>query len=235
LVGVKRWILLLVVLAWPAAAQCSPLAQELLALAPQLEVFAGSKANFESLASGLRAGRQVTLVSITPDGMREIVSFTAAKPLSAEESARVLENARYHLLDRGRAAPSGWDIALVLMGHMDITPAGPVQQPGLLAPADPRKPVVLSLRAFAGSAANYRSLMLGLTQRSMVTLADPVDFRFKARFTPQCALPEAEARQVLIAAAERLAAQGRGDPMIDELRAAVVRVLEVKCTAAAGS
>jgi hypothetical protein len=235
LVGVKRWILLLVVLAWPAAAQRSPPAQEVLALAPKLEVFAGSKANFESLASGLRAGRQVTLVSITPDGMREIVSFTAAKPLSAEESARVLENARYHLLDRGRATPSGWDIALVLMGHMDITPAGPVQQPGLLAPADPRKPVVLSLRAFAGSAANYRSLMLGLTQRSMVTLADPVDFRFKARFTPQCALPEAEARQVLIAAAERLAAQGRGDPMIDELRAAVVRVLEVKCTAAAGS
>jgi hypothetical protein len=235
LVGVKRWILLLVVFAWPAAAQRSPPAQEVLALAPKLEVFAGSKANFESLASGLRAGRQVTLVSITPDGMREIVSFTAAKPLSAEESARVLENARYHLLDRGRATPSGWDIALVLMGHMDITPAGPVQQPGLLAPADPRKPVVLSLRAFAGSAANYRSLMLGLTQRSMVTLADPVDFRFKARFTPQCALPEAEARQVLIAAAERLAAQGRGDPMIDELRAAVVRVLEVKCTAAAGS
>ena len=222
-------------LAWPAAAQRSPPAQEVLALAPKLEVFAGSKANFESLASGLRAGRQVTLVSITPDGMREIVSFTAAKPLSAEESARVLENARYHLLDRGRAAPSGWDIALVLMGHMDITPAGPVQQPGLLAPADPRKPVVLSLRAFAGSAANYRSLMRGLTQGSMVTLADPVDFRFKARFMPQCALPEAEARQVLIAAAERLAAQGKGDPMIDELRAAVVRVLEVKCTAAAGS
>lgn len=222
-------------LAWPAAAQCSPPAQEVLALAPQLEVFAGSKANFESLASGLRAGRQVTLVSITPDGMREIVSFTAAKPLSAEESARVLENARYHLLDRGRATPSGWDIALVLMGHMDITPAGPVQQPGLLAPADPRKPVVLSLRAFAGSAANYRSLMRGLTQRSMVTLADPVDFRFKERFTPRCALPEAEARQVLIAAAERLAAQGIGEPMIDELRTAVVRVLEVKCTAAAGS
>jgi len=235
LVGVKRWILLLVVLAWPAAAQCSPPAQEVLALAPQLEVFAGSKANFESLASGLRAGRQVTLVSITPDGMREIVSFTAAKPLSAEESARVLENARYHLLDRGRAAPSGWDIALVLMGHMDITPAGPVQQPGLLAPADPRKPVVLSLRAFAGSAANYRSLMRGLTQRSMVTLADPVDFRFKERFTPRCALPEAEARQVLIAAAERLAAQGKGDPMIDELRGAVVRELETKCSTAAGS
>ena len=231
----KRLILLLAVLAWPAAAQYSPRAQEVLALAPQLETFAGSKANFESLAAGLRAGRQVTLVSITPDGMREIVSFTAAKPLSAEESARVLENARYHLLDRGLAAPSGWDIALVLMGHMDITPAGPVQQPGLLAPADPRKPVVLSLRAFAGSAANYRSLMRGLTEGKLVVLADPVHPRFRERFVPQCALPAADAREVLIAAAERLAAQQLGDPMIDELRAAVVRVLEVNCTAAAGS
>ena len=205
----------------------------MLALAPQLEAFAGSKANFESLAAGLRAGRQVTLVTITPDGMREIVSFTAAKPLSAEESARVLENARYHLLERGRATPSGWDIALVLIGHMDITPAGPVRRPGLLAPADPRKPMVLSLRPFAGSAANYRSLMRGLTEGKLVILADPVHTRFRQRFMPQCALPEADARQVLIAAAERLAAQHIGDPMMDELRAAVVRELEPRCGAAA--
>ena len=231
----KRLILLLIVLAWPAAAQYSPGAREVLALAPQLEAFAGSKANFESLAAGLRAGRQVTLVTITVDGMREIVSFTAAKPLSAEESARVLENARYRLLDGGRATPSGWDIALVLMGHMDITPGGPVRQPGLLAPADPRKPMVLALRAFAGSAANYRSLMRGLTHGSAVTLADPVDARFRERFTPRCALPEAEARQVLLAAAERLAARRIGEPMIGELRAAVVAVLEVKCTAPAWS
>ncbi|MFL6565029.1 MAG: hypothetical protein ACJ8G5_08880 [Burkholderiales bacterium] len=229
----KGLILLLMVLASPAAAQYSAPVQEALALAPQLEAFAGSKANFESLAAGLRAGRQVTLVTITPDGMREIVSFTAAKPLSAEESARVLENARYHLLDRGRATPSGWDIALVLMGHMDITPAGPVRQPGLLAPADPRKPMVMSLRAFAGSAANYRSLMRGLTEGKLVILADPVHTRFRERFMPQCALPEADARQVLIAAAERLAAQHIGDPMIDELRAAVLLELESKCGAAA--
>jgi len=36
-------------------------------------------------------------------------------------------------------------------------------------------------------------------------------------------------------AAERLAAQHVGDPAVDELRAAVVRVLEVNCSAAAGS
>jgi hypothetical protein len=230
---VKNLILLVLLLAGNAAAQYSPEAREVLVIAPALETFAGSKANFESLAAGLRSGRQVTLATITPDGMREIVSFAAAKPLSADETVRVLENARYHLLDRGLAAPSGWDIGLVLMGHMDITPSGPVRQPGLLAPSDPRKPLVLSLRNFAGSAANYRSLMRGLTHGSMVTLADPVNFRFRQRFTPQCALPEAEARQVLIDAAERLAAERVGDPMMDELRAAVVRVLEARCRAAA--
>jgi hypothetical protein len=229
---VYRWILLLALLAGNAAAQYSPAALEVLALAPQLETFAGSKANFESLASGLRAGKAVRLVTITPDGMREIVSFTAAKAMAAEDTARVLENARYHLLDRGLAAPSGWDIALVLMGHLDITPAGPVEQPGLLAPADPRKPMLLSLRPFAGSAANYRSLMRGMTEGRVVTLADPVDSRLKARFTPPCALPQDGAKQVLLAAADRLAAQGIGDPLIDEIRAAVVRELDARCSAA---
>ena len=124
LVGVKRLILLLIVFAWPAAAQYSPGAQEVLALAPQLE-------------------------------------------------------------------------------------------------------------AFAGSAANYRSLMRGLTEGKLVILADPVHTRFRERFMPQCALPEADARQVLIAAAERLAAQHIGDPMMDELRAALVRELEPRCGAAA--
>ena len=229
----NRWIFLLVLLAGNAAAQYTAPAREVLVLAPQLEGFAGSKANFESLASGLRAAKAVRLVTITPDGMREIVWFTAAQAMSARDTARVLENARYHLLERGLAVPSGWDIALVLMGHMDITPSGPVRQPGLLAPADPRKPMTLSLRPFAGSAANYRSLMRGMTEGRTVTLADPVDRRLKARFTPRCALPEDEARQVLLAAAERLAARGIGGPLIDEVRGAVVSVLEEQCAASA--
>src|SRR5262245_4900716 len=227
-----RWIFLLALLAGNAAAQYSPAALEVLALAPQLEVFAGSKANFESLSSGLRTGKPVRLVTITPDGMREIVSFTAANAMSAELTARVLENARYHLLESGLAVPSGWDIARVLMGHMDITPAGPVRQPGLLAPADPRKPMILSLRSFAGSAANYRSLMRGITEGRLVSLADPVDSRLKARFTPPCALPRDEAKDVLLVAAERLAAQGIAEPVIDEVRAAVSGELAARCSAA---
>jgi hypothetical protein len=203
---VKRLILLLAVLTWPAAAQYSPAAQEVLALAPELEACCGSKANFESLAGGLGAAKPVRLVTITPEGMREIVSFSAAKAMSPEDTARVLENARYHLLERGLTAPSGWDIARVLMGHMDITPAGPVRQPGLLAPADPRKPMTLSLRPFAGSPGNYRSLMRGITQGSVVSLADPVD--------------------------SRLTAQGIGEPVIDEVRSSVLGVLEARCSAA---
>jgi hypothetical protein len=47
----KRLILLLALLAGNAAAQYTAPARQVLALAPELEAFAGSKANFESLAA----------------------------------------------------------------------------------------------------------------------------------------------------------------------------------------
>jgi hypothetical protein len=227
--SMKRLVFLLALLVGNAAAQYTAPARQVLALAPELEAFAGSKANFESLASGLRGGTAIKLVSLTPDGMREIITFTAAEALPAIETASVLENARYRLLERGIARPSGWDIALVLMGSMDIAPSGPVRRPGLLAPADPLRPMILSLRPFAGSAGNYRSLMHGLTQGWTVTLTDPVEPRSRFRFTPPCTLSEDEARALLLAAAERLGAQGIGDPMITEVGAAVVGLLQTKC------
>jgi hypothetical protein len=228
----RRFIFLLALVAASASAQpYTPAAQQILTLAPQLEAFAGSKANFESLASGLCGGNEVRLVSLTPDGMREVITFTADKPLPAAETARVLENARYHLLDRGIAAPSGWDIALVLMGRMDIAPSGPVSRPGLLAPAHPAKPMMLSLRPFAGSESNYRSLMRGLTRGWTVVLVDPVERRFRARFTPRCTLTESDAKALLLEAAERLAAQGIADPIIGEVREAVLVLLVAKCAA----
>lgn len=226
-------IFLLVLFVGNAAAQYAPPARQVLALAPQLEAFAGSRANFESLASGLRDGTEVRLVSMTPEGMREIVTFTAAEALPVLDTARVLENARYHLLERGIAAPSGWEIALVLMGSMDITPDGPVRRPGMLTAANPQSAIVVALRPFAGSPANYRSLVRGITDGRTVTLADPVDRRIRVRFTPQCSLPEGEARQLLLAAAERLATRGIGDPMIQEMAGAIVDLLDAKCGAAA--
>ena len=60
----NHWILLLMLLAGNAPAQHTATAQEVLAAAPQLEAFAGSKANFESLVSGLRAEKTVRLVTI---------------------------------------------------------------------------------------------------------------------------------------------------------------------------
>ncbi len=228
----RRLIVLLALLAGNAAAQYSPPARQVLVLAPQLEAFAGSEANFERLASGLRGGTEVRLASMTPEGMREIVSFTAAQALPALQTVRVLEDARYHLLERGIAAPSGWDIALVLMGSMDITPDGPVRRPGLLAPANPQRAIVVALRPFAGSPANYRSLVRGLTEGRTVTLADPVDRRIRLRFTPQCSLPAEEARQLLLAAAEQPAARRIGDPLIQEVAGAVVDLLDESCAVA---
>jgi hypothetical protein len=165
--------------------------------------------------------------------MRETVSFTASEALTALDTARVLENARYHLLERGIAAPSGWQLALVLMGSSDITPQGPVRRPGLLTPANPQRAIVVALRGFAGSPDNYRSLVRGLTEGRTVTLADPVDRRLRLRFTPQCSVPEAEARQVLLAASERLAARGIGDPLVQEVAEALAGLLQAKCGAQA--
>jgi hypothetical protein len=226
-----RLIFLLALFAGNAAADYSPAARQVLAAAPQLEAFAGSKGNFESLASGLLGETAVRLVTLTPEGMREIVTFAAAGRLKAEETVHVLENARYHLLERGIAEASGWDIALVLMGRMDIAPSGPAWQPGLLTPADPHKPIVVSLRPFAGSPANYRSLWRGLTQGTAITLADPIATRARVRFVPQCTLAAAEAREALLEAAARLDAEGRGEPTMNELRGAVVGALERRCGA----
>jgi len=84
----RRLIVLLALVAGNAAAQYSLPAQQVLALAPQLEAFAGSRANFESLANGLHGGTEVRLVSMTREGMREIVTFTASERLPALDTAR---------------------------------------------------------------------------------------------------------------------------------------------------
>jgi hypothetical protein len=52
-----------------------------------------------------------------------------------------------------------------------------------------------------------------------------------ARFTPKCSLPEYEARQRLLAAAERLSARHLADPLIDEVAGAVLELLEARCNA----
>lgn len=211
--AVKRLIFLLILLAGNAAAQYTP----------QLEAFAGSKANFASLTGGLEAGKTIMLSTITTDGMREEVIFTPQRPLPAADAARLLEAARAALVAHGIASPTPRQIGAVLMGGNLATPKGPVPVAPMIAPANPAKPLVLSVHNFAGSPANYRNLMRGLTQATTVTLTDAADRSVKLSFTPPgAALTAEQARQTLLAASELLASFGIFDPTLEELRASFI-------------
>ncbi len=222
----KAWrylIALALVTSGGAGAQLAPAAQEVLLLAPQLQAFAGSAANFESLAGGLRVGFPVMLSTLAADGTREIVEFMPAQPLSAAETVRVMEGARQALLAQGIAAPSAWDIGVALMGGTLATASGAVKMPGLVASADPDKRLVFSVRSFAGSPANYKSLVAGLSQGRPVTLVTPGTRRDRLTFTPPgVPLSADETKQTLQLAAELLASQGIEDPTSEQLRAALI-------------
>lgn len=78
------------------------------------------------------------------------------------------------------------------------------------------------MHTFAGSPANYRSLLNGLTRGRAITLAVPGDRRAKVTFKPPGPpLSVEEAQQVLTRTAGRLAAQGIDDPTAEELRDAL--------------
>ncbi len=222
----KAWryfLALALVTSGGAGAQLAPAAHEVLLLAPQLQAFAGSATNFESLAGGLRVAFPVTLSTIAADGTREIVQFTPAQPLSAQETVRVMEGARAALLAHGIAAPGAWDIGVALMGGTLATRSGAVKMPGLIASADPDKRLVFSVRSFAGSPANYKRLVAGLSQGRPVTLITPGARRDRITFKPPGApLSADETRHALQLAAELLASQGIEDPTPEQLRAALI-------------
>lgn len=204
------------------AAPLLPPAQEVLRIAPALRGFGGSEANFESLAVGLQSGREVRLTSITPDGMREVVTFAAARAFPAAETALMLTGLQQALAAQGVASPTGWQIGIALLGGTLVTPEGSARMPAIIAP-DPRKPMVVSMHTFAGSPANYRSLLNGLTRGRTITLATPGDRRAKVTFkAPGPPLSVEEAQQVLTRAAGRLTAQGIDDPTAEELRDALL-------------
>jgi hypothetical protein len=112
---------------------------EVIGLAPQLVAFAGSDANFRNLVTGLNQGAPVSLVTATPDGLTQTVTFTPSGVMSATDIARTLESARQQLISRGVAAPSALQIGTTLVGGALPTPAGTVQvnpvlaQPGAVA------------------------------------------------------------------------------------------------------
>jgi hypothetical protein len=205
----------------PSAATASVMSQELLLIAPQLQSFAGSQANLESLANGLRSGSAVTLTSLAADGTQQTVRFTPAQALSAADAARVLEAARQRLIANGIAAPTAQEIGIALMGGTLAAPAGAVKLDGLLAAADPKNPLVVARSSFAGSESNYRNLVRSLEQGAAVTLTVPG--RPAVQFTaPGGPMSAQEVQQALQLARELLAAQGIHQPTAEQLRAALV-------------
>src|SRR5712671_4943870 len=89
-------------------------------LAPQLVDFAGSLTNFQSLVNGLALGVPVTLVTLTPEGFTQTVTFTpAAGGMTAVDIARTLELARQNLIARGIPRPTALG-ALPIVGLIPI-------------------------------------------------------------------------------------------------------------------
>jgi hypothetical protein len=117
----------------PAVVVPAPLQVE--RLAPQLPGFVGARDNFESLVEGLAQGLQVTLISETPDGSTEIVTFTPVGGLGPTEIARTLEVARQSLIARGIAEPTPHQLAIALTGGTLPAPAGAVALSGIVPAA----------------------------------------------------------------------------------------------------
>jgi hypothetical protein len=93
-------------------------------LAPQLVDFAGSLANFQSLVNGLALGLPVTLVTLTPEGFTQTVTFTPAAAMAPVDIARTLELARQNLIARGVARPTAQQLGVALAGGILPTAAG---------------------------------------------------------------------------------------------------------------
>ncbi len=215
-------VVLLALWATLAGAQFTPPAQHVLLLAPQLLAFAGSDANFQSLAAGLTSGATITLTTTAADGSREIATFTPAQPLDPADAARVLEAARQRLIALGLGHPSAAEIAVALTGGKLITPSGSVSMPALVA-GDPRKPLQLALRPFSGSRENYTALSEGLKEGRSITLKPVSPGGAPVIFTPPGGpMSDVEVAQALKLASELLASQGIYDPTPEQVRSAIV-------------
>jgi hypothetical protein len=102
-------------------------------LAPQLVDFAGSLTNFQSLVNGLALGVPVTLVTLTPEGFTQTVTFTpAAGGMTPVDIARTLELARQSLIARGIPRPTAQQLGVALAGGFLSTPLGALPIVGLI-------------------------------------------------------------------------------------------------------
>ena len=121
-------------------------------IAPQLVQFVGSQANFQNLVSGLAQGTPVQLFTALPDGSTQVVTFTPAAPLPADQIAQALERARQQLIGLGIATPTGEQVAIALTGGTVPTALGGSQVTGALPATPPAAAVQAQTSVAAGGA-----------------------------------------------------------------------------------
>jgi hypothetical protein len=123
-------------------------------LAPQLVAFAGSQNNFQNLVTGLAQGTPIQLVTVLPDGVTQVVTFTPTAPMSPTDIAQVLETTRQQLIGLGIGNPSAEQIGIALMGGLVPTALGGSQVAGALnAPNAPSPAAQIQRGAAAGATA----------------------------------------------------------------------------------
>ena len=123
-------------------------------LAPQLVAFAGSQNNFQNLVAGLAQGTPVQLVTVLPEGVTQVVTFTPTAPMSPTDIAQRLETARQQLIGLGIGNPTAEQIAVALMGGVVPTALGGAQVAGALNPRNPPSPAAqIQSGAAAGATA----------------------------------------------------------------------------------
>jgi hypothetical protein len=195
-------------------------------IAPQLQTFAGSSANFQALIVGLTQGTLVTLSSTAADGFTQVAAFTPPAVLSAADAARALELARQSLISRAIVAPTAEQLAVTLMGGNLATPTGAVAVRGVLTGTTATNAVSVQrtftgTSTFAGSAANFDALNSGLTLGRPITLTSATGQA--VTFTvPGGPMTVTEAAQALQLAQVLLAQQGILNPTPDQIRAALL-------------
>lgn len=205
-------------------------AKQVMRLAPQLEAFAGSRANFESLVNGLSKDQSVTLDSATETTTENVTFRPVGGPRTPGEVASLLENARQLLIARGIGNPTAQQIGVALVGGTLSVRSANILLQGLVKPDDPSKPMRVvtgsRMESFAGSKANLDSLNSGLAGGGVVTLTRPASATTPTETAsfqaPGGPMSSEETKQTLETAAKFLAQQGILNPTPQQLRAALL-------------
>ena len=123
-------------------------------IAPQLVAFAGSEANFQALVNGLANGTPVTLTTVLPNGMTQVVNFASAGTMSTLQIAQTLENLRQSLIAKGVGAPTVQQVATAITGGALTTPAGTTQVNGVVSTTSPATATIVTGQSPANAIQN---------------------------------------------------------------------------------